>query len=138
MRMRVWLILVTLVWSAAAGGSLSAQDVSPLAPLAADSANVVPSPLAAWPILQPPPSASPATSPVAALEENGPLPYIFGIFGGIAGMFVADWWADRDCGDSCGQTNIPMLFLGGGLGAIIGYLIGGGELPDDAPPGRWP
>jgi hypothetical protein len=64
------------------------------------------------------------------------VPVLFGIFGGIAGMFVADWWTDRNCTETCGQADIPMLFLGGALGAVLGYLIGGGELPEQPPGGR--
>ena len=86
-----------------------------------------------------PPALVPARGVGSAVafvqEESQMVPVLFGIFGGIAGMFAADWWADRECGD-CGQTNIPMLFLGGALGAMIGYLIGGGEIPDEPPPGR--
>jgi hypothetical protein len=71
------------------------------------------------------------------VQAEGPLPYLLGIFGGIAGMFVGDWWADRECGSDCGAGKIAMLFLSGGLGAMIGWVIGGGEIPQP-PPGRWP
>jgi fluoride ion exporter CrcB/FEX len=79
------------------------------------------------------------SSDIPALQD-GPamVPVLFGIFGGIAGMFVGDWWADRDCVETCGQTNIAALFLGGALGAMLGWLIGGGEIPEEPPPGRWP
>lgn len=85
------------------------------------------------------PPAAGSTHPVFIQPENNTVPILFGIFGGIAGLFVADWWADRNCVDTCGQADIPTLFLGGALGAVIGYLLGGGELPDEPPPGRpWP
>jgi hypothetical protein len=123
-------------------GQTAAPDSTSDAQPAWASAATPPAPWLAPSVALPPILTPPAvgTDELVAFQEggNGPLPYLFGIFGGIAGMFVGDWWADRNCGDSCGQTNIPMLFLGGGLGAIIGYLIGGGELPDDSPQGRWP
>jgi ABC-type xylose transport system permease subunit len=68
-------------------------------------------------------------------EESTLVPVLFGIFGGIAGMFVADWWTDRNCRETCGQADIPSLFLGGALGAMLGYLIGGGEIPEEPRPG---
>jgi hypothetical protein len=81
------------------------------------------------------PAAAGADGSISIQEGEGPLPYLFGIFGGIAGMFVGDWWADRECGSDCGAGKIAMLFLSGGLGAMIGWVIGGGEIPQP-PPGR--
>ena len=82
------------------------------------------------------PARGVAASDVAFVQgESQMVPVLFGIFGGIAGMFAADWWVDRNCTHACGQADIPMLFLDGALGAILGYLIGGGELPE-VPPGR--
>lgn len=105
---------------------------------AADSATAAA--VLALPRVLPPalvPAREVAASEVAfAQGESQMVPVLFGIFGGIAGMFVADWWADRDCTETCGQADIPMLFLGGAVGAMLGYLIGGGDLPE-APPPRW-
>jgi ABC-type xylose transport system permease subunit len=67
---------------------------------------------------------------------TGPVAILLGVFGAIGGMFVADWWADRNCEESCGQADIPTLFLGGALGGMIGYLVGGGEIPEPEPPPR--
>lgn len=134
--MRVPLILSAAALLAASGG-LSAQDDA-FAGLPADSAAL--SRVIALPAVLVPP-ASPDVRPgeLVAIQEGAPMvPVLFGIFGGIAGVFVADWWADQNCADSCGQPNIAALFLGGVVGAMVGWLIGGGEIPDEPPPGLWP
>lgn len=87
-------------------------------------------PLAPLPPILAPPAVE---EPVALQDGPGMVPVLFGIFGAIAGMFVGDWWADRNCVEACGQTDIVMLFIGGALGAMLGYVIGGGEIPDPGP-----
>jgi hypothetical protein len=141
-RRDIAVVVLVLAGVQAGAGRLAGQTAE--SPLAFDAQPAWPNAAAmpaAWmaPPAALPPSLTPdavgADGPMSIQGEQGPLPYLFGIFGGIAGMFVADWWEDRNCDENCGQANIPMLFLGGGLGAIIGYLIGGGELPEP-PPGR--
>ena len=130
-------MLVAVALALAVAGDPAFAQQNPAAPAADPSASAavlaVPRPL--------PPALVPArevaASEMAFVQEESPMvPVLFGIFGGIAGMFVADWWVDRNCTESCGQADIPMLFLGGALGAVLGYLIGGGELPEQPPGGR--
>jgi hypothetical protein len=110
----------------------SASDVA-LAGVSAAAWNAPPTALP--PILTPP--ASGASELVSIQEPPGMVPVLFGIFGGIAGLFLGDVWADRECDSDCGAGRIAMLFLAGGLGAMAGWAIGGGEIPQP-PPERWP
>jgi hypothetical protein len=88
------------------------------------------------PILIPPALDLDAPLP---LQDGAPMvPVLFAIFGGIAGMFVGDWWMQRDCEENCEERGFIGLLAGGILGMLVGWIIGGGELPDDSPPGRWP
>jgi hypothetical protein len=127
-------VITTVAALVMVSGDLSAQERSGV------DAAVVQSRVMALPAVLVP-SASPDVRPgeLVAIQDGAPMvPVLSGIFGGIAGLLVADWWADRNCADSCGQPNIAALFLGGAVGAMIGWLIGGGDIPDEAPPGRWP
>jgi hypothetical protein len=132
--MRIGLIMGALVALFAASGRLSAQE-SPAYEPSSDSTvaearrMLLPAELV--------PTAMAHAEYEALDHESEMVPLLFGIAGGIAGLFMADWWDDRNCGDSCGQPNIAALFLGGGLGAIVGWVIGGGEIPQP-PPERWP
>lgn len=135
MRRRVIMTAAALL---VASGSLSAQESPAVAP-SADSAAAISWGTALPATLVPPGSPHARSGEISTIQDGPPLvPVLFGIFGGIAGLFVADWWADQNCADSCGQPNIAALFLGGALGAMIGWLIGGGEIPEEPSPGRWP
>ncbi|HEU4885803.1 MAG TPA: hypothetical protein VFT45_26440 [Longimicrobium sp.] len=94
-------------------------------------------PPAALPLILTPPTLG-ADYPVSVQDGPGMVPVLFAIFGGIAGMFVGDWWMQRNCKESCEESGFYGMLAGGMLGGIIGYLIGGGEIPDHSPPGRWP
>jgi hypothetical protein len=115
----------------------SVSDTPPAGVNAVAPPSVWLAPPAALPPMLTPPSAG-ADGSVSSQEPTKMVPVLFGIFGGIAGMFVGDWWADQECDSDCGAGRIAMLFLAGGVGAMIGWLIGGGDLPSDSPPGRWP
>lgn len=136
-------MITTAVALLAASGSLSAQERSTaqgrsLFEPRSDSAVVESRGMLLPAALVPPSSTVAPAGEITAFQDRPVLvPYLFGIFGGIAGMFVGDWWADRECGSDCGAGKIAMLFLAGGLGAITGWVIGGGEIPQP-PPERWP
>ena len=76
------------------------------------------------------PAAPHAFQAPALGAADGPVPFLFGVFGGIAGMFVANWWVQRNCQERCDEERLYMLFIGGGIGAAVGWLVGGGDLPE--------
>lgn len=76
------------------------------------------------------------SAPIAVVVDDGVTPYLLGIFGGIAGWFVGGHVLTRGCTRECDMEKLLMGFLGATAGAVLGYLAGGGELPE--PPGRWP
>jgi hypothetical protein len=89
------------------------------------------------PILTPAPVLD---NPVAVQRGEGPVPVVFAIFGGIAGMFVGKWWMQSGCDESeenCDERGFYGLLAGGLVGTVVGWLIGGGEIPEPPPPGRW-
>ncbi|WP_420129787.1 hypothetical protein [Longimicrobium sp.] len=132
--MRIGLIMGALVALFAASESLAAQENLAYEP-SADSV-VAEARLMPLPAVLVPPAAG--RGEYAAFDhESQMVPLLFGIFGGIAGLFVGDWWSDRECGTDCGAGRVAVWFLAGGLGAITGWVVGGGEIPQP-PPERWP
>ena len=131
--MRVYLVAVLAAVLAAGGGRLSAQQ--PGAP--ADSGFVEPRP-AAWRHGPPLPAALavefPRTEASTLRAGDGVVPFFSGLFGAMAGMFVANWWVRRNCQENCAEERLYMLILGGMAGALVGWLAGGGEVPDTPPP----
>lgn len=108
--------------------------VSPHMPLAAQEAPhrpefhaVSPLPAALTPDAPPRPPSAPAVA------ESGPTPYLFGIAGGVAGLFVGKWAMTRGCEENCSQQALLGGLVGILGGAALGYVIGGGEL---VPPPR--
>jgi hypothetical protein len=137
------MLAVTL---AAGAGRVSAQEAAAAPGPAAASASVDPHPsdwrgggLALPAELAPPAWQQPGAGSPTLGTADGVVPYLSGAAGAIAGMIVATWWVQRDCRESCDQERLLMLFLGGTIGAMLGWLVGGGELPDDSPPDprRW-
>lgn len=113
--------------TAAAAGTAGASVFAPGNPVDRYAAPALP------PILVPP--ALNPDAPVA-LQDGAPMvPVLFAIFGGIAGMFLGDWWMQRDCEENCEESGFIGLLAGGILGTLVGWMIGGGEIPEP-PPGR--
>jgi hypothetical protein len=111
-------------------------------PVGNGSASAVVSPTSlALPALLPsilvPPAAS-ADGPVALQTGEGARPVLFAVAGGIAGMFVGRWWMQRGCDENCDERGFLGLLAGGLLGTVVGWMVGGGEMTDPGPPGRWP
>lgn len=114
----------------AASGNLSAQDPPALQP-SGDSVRLeLAQPVVPSALVPSGPQAVHSTKIAGLQDDSRTVPVLFGIVGGIAGIFVADWWADRNCADTCGYPNLPALFVGGVAGAMLGWLIGGGGIPD--------
>jgi hypothetical protein len=68
-------------------------------------------------------------------DGAGPVPVLFAIFGGIAGMFIGKWALSQGCEENCSEQALYGGMFGILLGGALGWLVGGGELPDP-PPGR--
>jgi hypothetical protein len=116
--------------SPTAAGMFQASAIppgNPVAPLAAP----------ALPPLLIPPALNP-DAPVTLQDGEPMVPVLFAIFGGIAGMFVGDWWMQRDCKENCEERGFIGLLAGGILGMLVGWMIGGGEIPEESPPSWWP
>lgn len=127
-------LIIAAIAFLAAGGSLAAQERSTFEP-PGDSV-VVDSRRMPLPAELVPPAT--IRGEYAAFDHDSEVvPLLYGIAGGIAGLFLGNWWLDQECGSNCGAGKIAVLFLTGGLGSIIGWVIGGGEIPQP-PPGRWP
>ncbi|HYR06486.1 MAG TPA: hypothetical protein VEQ60_01880, partial [Longimicrobium sp.] len=87
--------------------SHSVPDGAPVrATDSAATADWIALPAALPPILVPP--AAQADGSVVIQGGEGPVPVLFAIFGGIAGMFVGDWWMQRGCEENCEERG----FLG--------------------------
>lgn len=142
--MRMYVVTLAVVF-AAGGGPLCAQETAVSPGVMADSASLEPRP-AAWrgspalPAELVPPAGERGAGPPALGTADGVVPFLSGVAGAITGMFVATWWVQRDCRENCAEQRLYMLFLGGVTGAMVGWLVGGGDLPDDSPPDprRWP
>ncbi len=135
--MRVCLVAVLVVALAADGERLSAQEAPALTGPPADSVGMEAQP-APWRYGVVLPAAlavePPQTEAPALRAEDKTVPFFSGLFGAIAGMFVANWWVQRNCEERCAEEKLYMLFIGGGIGAMVGWLAGGGEVPDTPPP----
>lgn len=131
--MRIGLILASAALLAASG-SLAAQESSAHEP-SADSAVID-----ARPMLLPADLVPPATvrGEYAAFDHGSDLvPLISAVVGGIAGMFIGRWGMQIGCDENCNESGFYGLIIGGMAGTLLGWIIGGGEVPQP-PPGRWP
>jgi hypothetical protein len=117
-------------------GNLSAQEKPTGAP--SPIATAVQPRLGALPAdLVPPASSGPSVSHSPSIQAGaGPVPVLFAIFGGIAGMFVGRWWMQRGCDENCDERGFIGLLAGGLFGGVIGWMVGGGEMTDPGPPRR--
>jgi hypothetical protein len=74
----------------------------------------------------------------AAADDD--TPFLGAIVGAAVGLAAARWFVARGCKENCSED----LLLTGALGILgggaIGYVLAGGELPDEPPPPRrrWP
>jgi hypothetical protein len=84
-------------------------------------------------ILMPPAAPDMTTS---TLQRNDGTPILLGIVGGVAGMFVGRWALSRGCEENCSEQALLGGMAGILVGAAIGYMVGGGELPSQGPPIR--
>jgi hypothetical protein len=134
-----------LAWPAPLPGQTTGSRAAGAVPLAEastavkqDQMVVFSAPVLLPPILNPAPVLD---DQVAVQHGEGPVPVLFAIFGGIAGMFVGKWWMQSGCDESeenCDERGFYGLLAGGLVGTVVGWLIGGGEIPEEPPPGRWP
>lgn len=74
------------------------------------------------------PEAPPGAALVRVPAENGPTPYLLGLAGGVAGLFVGKWAMTRGCQENCAQQALLGGMIGILGGAALGYVIGGGEM----------